>query len=175
MVQGCESELTLLGPVGLERHVFGLRSLFTPWLEDERMRVVELADGSSTDVAGFTIDARLVHHSDHAIGVRVEVDNATLAFSGDTGPCDAVVELCRGVDLALLECSYPAGHETRSHLTAETAGQIAAEAGLQRLVLTHFYPACDAIDLEAQVRAAGYVGALHLARDGDVFDVSVRR
>ncbi|HBQ15220.1 MAG TPA: MBL fold metallo-hydrolase, partial [Myxococcales bacterium] len=94
-----------------------------------------------------------------------------LAFSGDSAPCDALVELCRGADLALLECSYPAAHEARGHLTSRTAAEVARAAGVSRLVLTHFYPACDAVDVAAEVRAAGFEGALHLAEDGDVLQV----
>lgn len=175
MVASTESPLALLGPLGHARHVAGLRALFTPWLDDAagRVAVHELGDGASLDVEPFAFEARHVLHAEHALGVRVRADGATLAFSGDSGPCDALVELCRGADVALLECSYPADRETRSHLNAATAAQVAVAAGVERLVLTHFYPRCDGVDLEAQVREAGYHGALHLARDGDVIDVSL--
>jgi ribonuclease BN (tRNA processing enzyme) len=112
-----------------------------------------------------------VVHVPGAIGMRVRAGGRVLAFSGDSGPCEALVALCRGADLALLECSYPAGRETRKHLNAETAAQVAREAGVQRLVLTHFYPQCDGVDLAGQVRAAGYGGELFLAADGDGFAV----
>jgi len=176
MVAATTTPLVLAGPLGHEAHVAGLRRLFSPWLDDPdgAVRVHELGDGDALSHGGFEIEARHVRHAEHALGARVSRGGATLAFSGDTGPCDALVELCRGADVALMECSYPRERETRSHLNAETAGQMAAAAGVSRLVLTHFYPMCDGVDLEAQVRDAGYDGALHLASDGDVIDVRGR-
>jgi len=171
MVAATTTPLLLAGPIGHEAHVAGLRRLFSPWLDDDAVRVRELSDGDVAAHGPFEITARHVRHAEHALGARVTAGGATLAFSGDTGPCDALVELCRGVDVALMECSYPRERETRSHLNAQTAGEMAAAAGVSRLVLTHFYPMCDGVDLEAQVREAGYEGALHLARDGDVIDV----
>jgi ribonuclease BN (tRNA processing enzyme) len=44
------------------------------------------------------------------------------------------------------------------------AGDIASRAGVRRLMLTHFYPACDQADIEAECRRT-YSGPLVLARD----------
>ncbi|WP_336920965.1 ribonuclease Z [Aquipuribacter sp. SD81] len=60
----------------------------------------------------------------------------------DTRWCDGAVELARGADLLLCEATYlhrdadlAEGH---GHLTARQAGELAAAAGVRRLVLTHF-------------------------------------
>jgi ribonuclease BN (tRNA processing enzyme) len=160
--------LLLLGPTGHARLVGLLEEAYGDAVTDRGggRRVQELGDGEGTHVAGFDVLARVVAHTVGALGFRVRRQGSTLAFSGDSAPCDALVELCRGADLALLECSYPAGRDSSAHLNATTAGQVARDAGVGRLVLTHFYPECDGADLEGQVRAAGYRGELHLARDG---------
>jgi ribonuclease BN (tRNA processing enzyme) len=44
------------------------------------------------------------------------------------------------------------------------AGRMAAEAGARRLMLTHFYPDCEDVDLAAQCRRT-YEGPVILARD----------
>jgi ribonuclease BN (tRNA processing enzyme) len=166
--------LTLAGPVGHRAHVAAIDAMFGAWVADRHgvRAVEELSDGDVLSVPPFTLEAREVRHSPGALGVRVRCDGATVAFSGDSGPCDALVELCRGADLALLECSYPAGREAGRHLTTESAAEMAARARVRRLVLTHFYPACDAVDVRAEVRRAGYVDELHLAEDGDVLEVA---
>jgi ribonuclease BN (tRNA processing enzyme) len=165
--------LVLAGPLGHRAHLTALRALHGGAIADPQglVRDVELADGDELVVGSFRIEARAVRHIPGAIGVRVEADGRVLAFSGDSGPCEALVSLCRGVDLALLECSYPASRMSRGHLTTQTAAETARAAGVQRLVLTHFYPQCDAVDREAEVRAAGYCGWLHLAADGDEIPV----
>lgn len=165
--------LTLVGPAGHRGHMATVRELFGDQLDDREglVEVREMGDGDRLVVDGFELHSRHVRHRDGAIGVRVRADGSTFAFSGDSGPCDGLVELCRGADLALLECSYPRERETRSHLNARTAAEVAVAAGVERLVLTHFYPMCDGVDIEAQVRDAGYRGRLHLASDGDCLGV----
>jgi ribonuclease BN (tRNA processing enzyme) len=50
------------------------------------------------------------------------------------------------------------------HLTPSLAGQIATRAGVKKLVLTHLYPECDAVDVSAQCRKT-YQGPLVVAED----------
>lgn len=156
------------GPKGHSAFVRGLESTFAAGLSDtnDSVAVVELGDGDSLTIGGFGVDAVEVEHIPGALGIRVMADGSSFCFSGDTGPCDALVSLCRGVDVALLECSYAAARETTKHLTTKTAAETATAAGVKQLVLTHFYPECLAVDIEAEVRAAGYRGDLMLARDG---------
>ncbi len=161
--------LVLGGPVGHLAHLAALAALHGPAVMDRHgaVRGLELADGATLEIGPFRVEARTVRHVEGALGFRVQVDGRTLAFSGDSGPCEALVDLCRGADLALLECSYPASRASTGHLTTRTAAEVACAAGVARLALTHFYPQCDAVDREREVRAAGYGGWLHLAEDGD--------
>ncbi len=66
----------------------------------------------------------------------------TLAYSADSGPCDALLELARDADLFLCEAALATPDEDpqperRGHLTAGEAGQTARAAGARRLLLTH--------------------------------------
>ncbi len=162
--------LTLFGPVGHRAHIAGIEALYGQAVGGHR-EIVEMRDRDVHTCGSFTVEAREVLHVAGALGFRIRCGERTLAFSGDSGICDALVELCRGVDLALLECSYPASRETSKHLNARTAGEAAARAGLEHVVLTHFYPVCDGVDIEAEVREAGYRGELVLAEDDMLIDV----
>jgi ribonuclease BN (tRNA processing enzyme) len=70
-----------------------------------------------------------------------------------------------GCDLLLAECSLPDGMAIGGHLTPRQAGAIAARARTRRLVLTHFYPPVESVDIAAEV-AELYAGPLVLATDG---------
>lgn len=163
-----DARIDLVGPVGHGAFVERLASAFAPGVADTTNSVVvhELADGDSRTLGPFVITGRVVRHIPGALGVRVECDGASFAFSGDTGPCDALVELCSEVDLALVECSYAETRESGSHMNARTAAEAAVAARVRSLVLTHFYPEADASDVTGAVRRAGYGGPLTLASDG---------
>jgi ribonuclease Z len=65
-----------------------------------------------------------------------------IAYCCDTSPHPDVVELARGADLLIHESTYPAGDEDlareRRHSTSADAARCAVEAGVKKLVLTHF-------------------------------------
>ena len=56
----------------------------------------------------------------------------TVAYTGDTGPCDALDSLATGVDLLLAEASFRHGKDNPHdlHLTGRDAGEVAARTGV---------------------------------------------
>ena len=64
------------------------------------------------------------------------------AFIMDTRQCDAAFELADQADMLVCESTFANAEAALArdygHLTAGQAGQIAARAGIPRLVLTHF-------------------------------------
>ena len=81
-----------------------------------------------------------------------------IAYCTDTRPCRATAELARGADVLVHEATYgddmAAEAGERGHSTAAEAARVAAEAGVQRLVLTHISPRyADAAPLLAEARA----------------------
>ena len=67
-------------------------------------------------------------------------------------------------DLAILDCSFPASRPNTVHLHAGQCGQVAREATVGRLVLSHFYPIAERHDVRAQAGEA-FGGAITKARD----------
>ena len=96
--------------------------------------------------------------------VIIQTEDATLVCSGDTDYSQDLILLSRNADLLICEAALPDGKKVEGHMTPSLAGDIAAKAGVKKLVLTHFYPECDKVDLRAQCRKT-YSGPLVLARD----------
>uniref|UniRef100_A0A383WFV3 ribonuclease Z n=1 Tax=Tetradesmus obliquus TaxID=3088 RepID=A0A383WFV3_TETOB len=84
-----------------------------------------------------------VKHVPHRTGLRLESkDGWKVVFSGDTRPCQAVIDAARGATLLVHEATcedelQEAAIAKKHSTTAEALG-VAAAAGAYRTVLTHF-------------------------------------
>lgn len=91
-------------------------------------------------VAGLEVTAvPVVHYAIQAFGFRVKGDRV-LAFSGDSGPSEALAELARDADLLLSEATLENGGydgPERGHLSPAEAEEAAERARALRVVLTH--------------------------------------
>ena len=101
---------------------------------------------------------------------------ALLAYTGDTGPSPLLTELGRDARLFIVdatdrpgEMAKPAGE--RNLLTAAEAGQWAAEAKAETLLLTHFWPGNDTAAAVERARE-GFEGEVLAAEPGMVMDLS---
>lgn len=125
------------------------------------------------DVGPFQLTSVSLPHWVTNAGVRLTSSDLSVAYTGDTGPDPALVELGRGVDLYVMEATArdqrpgaaPSTDAQRLHLRASEAASAAAEAGARRLLLTHFWPGNDRT-ASAREAAAVYEGELIVARDG---------
>ncbi len=120
-------------------------------------------------IGPFTVTTVRVDHPVEAYAVRLEevATGATLVFSGDTGPCPALVELARGADLLLCEAAFRDRPDNPPgvHLSGREAGEHAELAGVKRLVLTHVPPWHVPADVLAEAEPV-FDGPVELARTG---------
>lgn len=101
-----------------------------------------------------------------AFAFRFDTDGGAVVFSGDTRPCANLTRLAEGADILVHEVyddtaaagcnpghvddSWEARQRDRhlhtSHTGLSQVGAVAAQAGVRRLVLTHFIPGEDTLD-----------------------------
>jgi ribonuclease BN (tRNA processing enzyme) len=145
-------------------------ALDRPGLLDGAFAISELAAGRSFEVGPFRVDTWSLPHQLPNLGLRLTAGGRVLAYTGDTGPSPAIVDLARDADCFLAEASFaeqvPAGAE-RYLSSARQAGQAATAAGAGRLLLTHLLPGTDTARAEQAAREA-YAGELAVARGGVV-------
>lgn len=118
-----------------------LSRVFEPWPLPER----------AYRCGPFRLDSVALPHFVPNAGVRLTSSEATVAYTGDTGPDPAVVELASGADLFIAEATdrhqRPGAAESdsdrRCDLTAREAAALAEQARAERLLLTHFWPGND--------------------------------
>ncbi len=124
---------------------------------------------------GIVLRAFRVHHGhgrSPAVAFRLEAHGLVFAYSGDTGPCDGLIEAARGADLFLCEASSRIGVDMSAygHLSPAQAGHFAATAGARRLVLTHHTGLDPDEALLAEV-AAHFTGECRVGHDGEVIEI----
>ena len=97
-----------------------------------------------------------VEHPIPVYAMRIEGQDGVITYSGDSRPCEALVEAARGSDLFLCEASTfeeDAAFAAAGHLTARQAGEVAKQAGVKKLLLTHLWPLYDERMLLEECRA----------------------
>ena len=80
-----------------------------------------------------------------SLAYRIDSAEGSIVFTGDTEPCQSVIDLARGADLMLCMCW---DHQSVMEQVGESegqcgtvgAGQMAQEAGVKRLALVHTGP-----------------------------------
>ena len=96
-----------------------------------------------------------------------------LVHVGDAGRTDDLVEVCRGADLLVIEATYLEDEADMArdfaHLTARQAAELALQAGVKHLILTHISRRYRERDVLAEAQAI--IPASYVARDFDVYQV----
>lgn len=108
--------------------------------------------------------ADIPHKGGRTFGIRVEADGASLAYLPDHDPSadpEPGAKLARGVDLLLHDAQFAVSERpiatAYGHATVSDAVDLAANAGVGRLVLIHHAPgrSDDKVDALAAAHAAG--------------------
>ncbi|MGD9105394.1 MAG: ribonuclease Z [Desulfobacterales bacterium] len=161
--------LTMMAGSGFATFYDNLKNVYGHWIElaPDLLTIVELDNtGHDTREFGdFKVESLPVEHNPESIAFRITTPGGISAvYSGDTDFSENLVTLSKDSDLLICESALPDELKVKGHLTPFLAGEIANRANVRKLVLTHFYPECDQIDIEEQCRKT-YSGPLILAED----------
>lgn len=124
---------------------------------------------------GAEVLSVMFFRSEHPLpchAMRIESGDGIVTYSGDSRPCDSLVEAARGADLFLCEASAvekDAAFAAAGHLTARQAGEAALMAGVKKLLLTHLWPLYDERVLLEECREV-FPGA-EIAQEGATYQV----
>jgi ribonuclease Z len=140
--------------------------------------VHEIDVGWTLEDGGVRVLTGTVEHHQRlglpSIAYRVESRYGVVVISGDTAPCDDVIELARGADVLVHDAAFLEEiieeRQMWSHSGPVGAGRVAAAAGVKTLVLTHLGPYTSAAPSVAM--ASMYYGE---RRGPEIWDEIVAR
>jgi ribonuclease BN (tRNA processing enzyme) len=139
------------------------------------LKVREWQDLQPVTIGPVRVTPYRVEHPVEAYGLRLELNGAVLAYTGDTDSCPALLDLARDADLLLAEASFVEGRDTTRgiHLTGRRAGTAATEAGARALVLTHL-PVWNDPEVTLAEARENFGGPVQVAGPGQVHEVRAR-
>jgi len=111
-------------------------------------------------------------HICEAYGFRVTHDGRSVVYTGDTARCAELDRLAADTDVLLCEASWvnQGSYPGNLHMTGKEAGQLARDARVGRLLLTHILPWTDKDAVFADASEA-FAGTVTVVEQGDVFQI----
>ena len=162
----------VLGPEGMGDRLDALHGE-AGWTA-QALDVEPLAVGERR-IGPFTVESRIVTHTDESYGFRVGLagagaDGIGLVYSGDCGVADDMRPLIRSGDWLLTEISFGAGpaEPGAEHLDGPAVGALAAATHPGRVMLTHLQMGHDEAAAIASVKAL-YDGPVELVGPGSAY------
>ena len=150
----------------------GWESFARDWVGQQYAELFDvdlIGDGRTVCLGDLRFEFRLMAHSvpSYAMLIREATapggGRAPVAYTSDTGPCEALDSLAAQARTLLSEAgagrAYSEGYgsprpPTPGHLSPAEAGAIARAAGVDRLILTHLHPESRPREIEAAASEA---------------------
>ncbi len=140
---GRKKPLVVAGPPGVaERVPASMEGMYPGLLSGEMsfgIEYVEMRAGEPADIAGAVVTAHAARHGaggSPAHSLCLEIRGKKVAYSGDTGWSEALVEVAAGADLFICEASHY-DEDTEGHLAYQMLVRRRADFDCKRMILTH--------------------------------------
>ncbi|MFY9263536.1 MAG: MBL fold metallo-hydrolase [Actinomycetaceae bacterium] len=134
--------------------------------------------GDKVTLGPFTIEFFEAWHTIESLSVRItgpsedpHKGDVVLCYTGDTDYTPTVVQAAKGADVLLSEAAFEEKRDMAEgiHLTGKRAGQLAADAGAKRLLLTHLQPWTNPNTNVNDARSV-YHGPVECVEAGNVYE-----
>ena len=129
-------------PLSLEAYVHrgGKLPRRAPKINARDIKPGIVATGNSWEITAAPVEH--VQPYLDSLAYRIDSDEGSIVFSGDTRPCQSLTDLAKGADLLVMECiklhdDWKGTASADSETDTWGAGQTAQDAGVKRVLLNH--------------------------------------
>lgn len=140
----------------------------------DRLETIDLIPGRSYTVGAFTFEVFPAWHPVPASCIRItSASNQVISYTGDTALGEGVRNAAMDADLLISEATWlkrAPDHPEGVHMTGREAGELAAAASVQELLITHVWPEFDPYEVAGEA-AQAFPGAIRIAEDNLSFRV----
>ncbi len=166
--------LKIFGAGGLQKllETFDAANNYKLFAQPFPLEVIEVQPDEKFEILpGLKAAAISTPHTGESLGLRLtDAGGVSLVYTADTGFDMIVGDFARRADLLLMECSFYQNKPVAYHLELAEAMYLTRYAEPKRVMLTHFYPEWDAIDLAEEVKRFSPGCEVIEARDGLVVE-----
>ncbi|XOU94349.1 MAG: MBL fold metallo-hydrolase [Candidatus Kerfeldbacteria bacterium] len=115
-------------------------------------------------INGIKFETIQGNHNETSLIVKITYNKKTIVYTADTDYNPDLSLIANKCDLLITENSFPAPMQAEGHLNSFQAAEMATLVEAKKLLLTHFYPPADTVDIRKQVQSI-YKGPIILAKD----------
>jgi ribonuclease BN (tRNA processing enzyme) len=134
----------------------------------------EYEESSVVEVGPIGITFKGVPHFTETYAMCLESRNGggRITYGADSSPTEALTDFARDCDLLIIEATLPRPERTgdRGHLTPGEAGEHGRDAGVKRLVLTHFSDELGSSWAKEEAEQT-FGASVEVASEGAVYEV----
>jgi ribonuclease BN (tRNA processing enzyme) len=172
-VGGVDGGPQIIGTFGYKAH-----DLSSVWNAGYAPNVIvdTMVDDSELKITEVAVD----HFEAPAVAYRIDYKGHSIVYTGDThSTSENLVSLASGADILIYDTSIldnvpnPLSPFAKRHTTPKRIGEVARDAGVKFLVLSHLTPVSDPnIDaIKTEIAAQGYTGHIRVAKDLKVYNL----
>lgn len=162
--------LRIFGPIGLRKLIEAFSNAYDYKLLEQPfpLEVIEVEPLEEFKIAAdLTAVPMKTPHTDESLAIHLRGKaDTTLVYTADTGFTETLATFARGVDLLLLEASFPAESPVQKHLGLAEAMFIIRSSQPKQAVLTHLYPEWDDVDHDKALAEFSPRCEVAIAEDG---------
>jgi len=134
------------------------------------LSVTEAGHGNVLDVAGVKVLVADVEHF-NGVAFRLKTSEGDIVYSGDTVYDERLVELAKGCDVLIHECSFPEENMLGKHTSEKGLQKVVSAARPRIVVATHLYPIWNQQHQRIVEALKGLVEKVVVAEDFTVIEI----
>lgn len=140
------------------------------WNKIEFLDVKKDQQFEKIKVEAFRVKHEAFGFPSQAYAYRITIGKTVVTFSGDSALCPGLKKACNKADIFVCDASYAKGGGGKVHLGTDEIGELAQKMGVKKVILSHFYPQTNKIDLVKEVKEK-YTGTVVRGKDLMSFDL----
>lgn len=130
-------DIILIGPAGFKSYFKKIINS-KPRPNTYKIKIKEIKDNLA--IGGFKVKCVKTVHSKESVAYKFIEKTKSIVITGDCDYDHNLIKFSKNSNLLLTECSFPNNMKMKGHLIPSECGEIAKQANVGKMVLTHLYP-----------------------------------